>query len=229
MADPNLVTLEQLEMAAIRARDNVPTAAVPVVNATSTDGVAYTGTLDGVTELTTGVAFSFIPDMTSTSTAPTLDLNGLGAKTIKRRLSGLSSTTTAGYAANWLYTSKPQLLMYDGTYWIAVNQDKPMASDLYGDVGGLTAATATLTTSGWTLGSDDRYYQTVSVAGVTTDATQVIVVDAALSGTDLDADAAVLEAWQNPSAHNVTQGDGTLIFYSYDIPAVNIPINVGVS
>lgn len=92
-----------------------------------------------------------------------------------------------------------------------------------------TAYTITLTTSGWTEGSDGRYYQTVSVTGVTTDISQVINVDCALDGTDLDADAAILEAWQGPSANNVAQGAGTLTFYSYDLPTVNIPINVGVA
>lgn len=86
--------------------------------------------------------------------------------------------------------------------------------------------TAILTTSGWTQ-SGDRYSQTVNVTGVTA-STPVVLVDVALSGADLDADAAVLEAWQYPSANNVAQGDGTLTFYSYEVPAVNIPINVGV-
>ena len=86
--------------------------------------------------------------------------------------------------------------------------------------------TATLTTSGWAQ-SGDRYSQTVNVTGVTA-STPVVLVDVALSGADLDADAAVLEAWQYPSANNVAQGNGTLTFYSYEVPAVNIPINVGV-
>ena len=87
--------------------------------------------------------------------------------------------------------------------------------------------TATLTTSGWAQ-SGSRYAQTVNVTGVTA-STPVVLVDVALSGTDIDADAAVLEAWQHPSANNVAQGNGTLTFYSYEVPAVNIPINVGVS
>lgn len=91
------------------------------------------------------------------------------------------------------------------------------------------AKTATLTISGWAVGSDGRYAQTVAVAGVTTDTTKAIYVDVALDGSDLDADAAVLAAWAGPAANNVTQGSGTLTFYSYDIPAVNIPLNVGVA
>lgn len=106
----------------------------PIATATSSDGVAYIATVDGINALATGQMVMFVSSTTSASTAPTLDINSLGAKTIKRRLSGMSSTTAAGYANNWLYANKPQLLMYDGTYWITVNQDKPQASDLYGDV-----------------------------------------------------------------------------------------------
>ena len=86
--------------------------------------------------------------------------------------------------------------------------------------------TATLTTSGWAQ-SGDRYAQTVNVTGVTA-STPVVLVDVALSGTDIDADAAALEAWGIVSANNVAQGDGTLTFYALIVPSVNIPVNVGV-
>ena len=89
-----------------------------------------------------------------------------------------------------------------------------------------TSQTVTLTTSGWTL-SGNRYYQTVNVAGVTA-STPVVLVDVALSGADLDADAASLEAWGIVSANNVAQGAGTLTFYALSVPSVNIPVNVGV-
>ena len=86
--------------------------------------------------------------------------------------------------------------------------------------------TATLTTSGW-VQSGDRYSQTVNVTGVTA-STPVVLVDVALSGTDLDADAAALEAWGIVSANNVAQGAGTLTFYALSVPSVNVPVNVGV-
>ena len=89
-----------------------------------------------------------------------------------------------------------------------------------------TSQTVTLTTSGWTL-SGNRYYQTVNVTGVTA-STPVVLVDVALSGTDVDADAASLEAWGIVSANNVAQGAGTLTFYALSVPSVNIPVNVGV-
>ena len=86
--------------------------------------------------------------------------------------------------------------------------------------------TATLTTSGWAQ-SGSRYAQTVNVAGVTA-STPVVLVDVALTGTDLDADAAALEAWNIVSANNVAQGAGTLTFYALSVPSVNVPVNVGV-
>ena len=94
--------------------------------------------------------------------------------------------------------------------------------------GGTQSATqtVTLTTSGWAQ-SGNRYAQTVNVTGVTA-STPVVLVDVALSGTDLDADAAALEAWGIVSANNVAQGAGTLTFYALSVPSVNIPVNVGV-
>ncbi len=86
--------------------------------------------------------------------------------------------------------------------------------------------TTTLTTSGWAQ-SGNRYSQTVNVTGVTA-STPVVLVDVALTGTDLDADAAALEAWGIVSANNVAQGDGTLTFYALIVPSVNVSVNVGV-
>lgn len=97
--------------------------------------------------------------------------------------------------------------------------------------GGSTAFSqaVTLTTSGWTLDTDGRYKQTVSVTGITSE-TPVIVVDCDLTGIGTPEDKiAVLEAWQQgPSVYEVIQGEGTLTFFSVEVPAVDIPVNVGV-
>lgn len=85
-----------------------------------------------------------------------------------------------------------------------------------------------LTIDDWTLGDDNRYYQTINVPGVTADITQVILVDVNLAGTDLDDDAELLEAWSEVAGHNVTQGKGTLTFYAYTAPTRAIRISVGV-
>ena len=87
-------------------------------------------------------------------------------------------------------------------------------------------ATVTLTAAGWTQ-SGDRYSQSVSCSIVKTDS-PIVLIDAALSGTDLDADAEILNAWAGPSAQKTEQGDGTLTFYSVEVPTVNIPVSVGV-
>lgn len=88
--------------------------------------------------------------------------------------------------------------------------------------------TATLTASGWTLGADGRYTQTVTVDGIKAD-TPLVIVDCNLTTSDADAKVEFLEAWSGPSANEVTQGAGTLTFYTYDLPAVSIPIFVGVA
>ena len=104
------------------------------------------------------------------------------------------------------------------------------------DVGAATAeqvnalkpktATVTLTAAGGTQ-SGERYSQSVSCAIVKTDS-PIVLIDAALSGTDLDADAEILNAWAGPSTQKTEQGDGTLTFYSVEAPTVNIPVDVGV-
>lgn len=91
----------------------------------------------------------------------------------------------------------------------------------------LLAQKIILTTSGWTQGSDDRYYQTKSVTRITS-STPVIWVDCDLSTSDADAKIEILTAWAGPSANEVKQGSGTLTFYSYEVPTINIPVNVGV-
>ena len=48
--------------------------------ASSSDGVAYTSTVPGISELSAGASFIMIPDKTSASKEPTLDVNGLGEK-----------------------------------------------------------------------------------------------------------------------------------------------------
>lgn len=96
-----------------------------------------------------------------------------------------------------------------------------------------TAVSTTLTTAGWAQGADGRYAQTVAVAGVTADESQVIVVDVHLTGTDTAADNEALAAWgpddgSGPSSNNIKQGNGTLTFYCTAVPSINIPLIVGV-
>lgn len=95
-------------------------------------------------------------------------------------------------------------------------------------IGSAEIFSKTLTTSGWTMGSDGRYKQDVSVTGVTT-STKIITVDVDLTTSDMDAKVEYLTAWAGPSANEVTQGSGKITFYSYEKPNVAIPIFVGVT
>jgi hypothetical protein len=105
-----------------------------VVTATSTDGITYTATVPGVKKLTTGTSFIIVPNKASTSTQPTLNINGLGSKYIRRRLSSLATSAQVGYTAAWLAVNMPFRVMYDGTQWIVEGHEKPTSADLYGNV-----------------------------------------------------------------------------------------------
>ncbi len=103
------------------------------VAASSTNGVVYIATVPGITALTTGFSFIMIPDMISTSTSATLNVNNLGAKALRVRVSGYSGTTSAPMTANWLAPNKPVRVTYDGMWWIA-DVVLPSGDQLYGDV-----------------------------------------------------------------------------------------------
>lgn len=112
---------------------------------TSGDGAAYTAAIDGITSLSSGVGFTMIPHVSSTTAAPTLNVNGLGAKLLRRRVSNGIGTTTTGASDDWITVGKPVNVMYDGTFWI-VDLVRPNANDIMGIVaiqnGGTGASTA---------------------------------------------------------------------------------------
>lgn len=91
----------------------------------------------------------------------------------------------------------------------------------------VSVAEATLTVSGWTMGTDGRYTQTVSVPPVRVNS-KIVIVDCDLTADDDDARAEIIEAWALPSSNEGVQGDGTLTFYTSELPSVSIPIFVGV-
>ena len=104
----------------------------PVTTAGS--GAAYTASVPGLTALAVGVKITIVTHTVSTSTTPTLNVNNLGAKQIRRRLSNMATSLEAGYAASWLASGKPFTLMYDGTYWVVEDMSKPAAADMYGNL-----------------------------------------------------------------------------------------------
>ena len=103
------------------------------VTASSTNGIAYTATVNGINSLYTGASFIMLPNHVSASQSVTLNVNNLGAKDLRRRVSSDSSSTASGYNNDWLAANKPVRVMYDGLYWI-VDIIQPHASDLMGSV-----------------------------------------------------------------------------------------------
>ena len=79
---------------------------IPIVT-TAGDGNAYTATVSNFPSLVVGKKITIIPHVTSAKANPTLNVNELGAKYIRQRLSTTTSTTTAGQSASWLVANKP--------------------------------------------------------------------------------------------------------------------------
>lgn len=109
------------------------------VTASSSDGIAYVATVPSITTLTSGVSFIMIPGRVSASTTPTLNVNGLGTKYIRRRLSNLATAVQPGYTATWLVANMPFRVTYDGAQWIVEGHEKPVGADIYGAAAKATA------------------------------------------------------------------------------------------
>jgi hypothetical protein len=116
---------------------------------TAGTGAAYTATVKAIDTLVVGANFVMVPHVTSTTTAPTLDVNGLGAKNIRMRISTAPQSTIQLTNTDFLVANKPVRLVYDGQYWIVDDMVQPNANGLYGTVpvasggtGGTTVAEA---------------------------------------------------------------------------------------
>ena len=114
------------------------------ISASSTDGVAYTATVPGITALTAGQSFIMVPERQSADMSCTLNVNSLGAKRIIIRGTGHTNTTAVPFATNWLAAATPVRVTYNGARWVA---DVVAPDDLvsYGR-GDLTAGKSTLET-----------------------------------------------------------------------------------
>lgn len=126
-----------------------------IATATSSDnGVTYTATVDGISTFKVGMKITITPDTTSTVTNPKLNVNSLGAKTIRMPVAYYTSFTTAGPVESWLTANKPIDVQWNGTYWVTVGFSRPSAQYLYGTVPvesggtGATDATTALTNLG---------------------------------------------------------------------------------
>lgn len=209
--------------------------------ASSSDGVAYTSTVPGISELSAGASFIMIPDKTSASKEPTLDVNGLGEKKIRRRLSAITTSLQSGYSNTWISANKPFQVVYDGTAWVVEGMAKPVGADVYGAVPQATAdasgnvitdtyatiamlqnmlpkVTTITLASGWN-GNASPYYQDVTLSC----ATETSVVDLQPTPTQL-------ASWQDEGWAFTTQsGNGTVrVYVAGGKPSASINIQVKV-
>ncbi len=211
------------------------------VTATSNDGIAYTATVSGIETLTVGASFIMIPATVSKSTTPTLNVNELGAKPVRRRLSSLPTSLQAGYNASWLTANKPFRMFYDGTAWIVEDQTKPAAADLSGTVpkanadadGNVIADTyatkielqnllpkvTSITLSTIWSGTSSPYYQDVALSCVTE--TSLVTIQPTSQQ---------LVSWQDDGlAFTTFSGNGTVrIYCTGGLPSESITIQVTV-
>ena len=104
---------------------------IPVT--TTGDGAAYVVTQNDIKSLQVGMTLTIVPHVASTTTAPTLNVNNLGAKQIRQRLSSNTSMTTVGYSTSWLSANKPVRLMYDGVFWVT-DSTRPDANAIYNKI-----------------------------------------------------------------------------------------------
>ena len=103
---------------------------------TTGTGAAYEAKVEGLKELKAGESFIMVPHVGSTIETPTLNVNGLGAKPIRRRITGNSALTTPSKEVGWLSQGRPVTVTcvpyINNLCWVIDAQ--PNANDLYGSV-----------------------------------------------------------------------------------------------
>ena len=97
----------------------------------SGNGSVYTAAVNGFS-LVTGKSIVIIPDVTSNTTTPTLNVSNTGPKNIRMRLSSSTSSTIPLINSSFLTQNKPVKVTYDGTYWVIDDFIQPDANHLYG-------------------------------------------------------------------------------------------------
>lgn len=124
---------------------------------TSGTGTAYKADVKAIDTLMAGVSFVIVPHVANSTNSPTLNVNGLGAKTIRQRLSN-GTDDSVELANGFLAAGKPVHVVYDGVNWI-VDMPKPVATQLEGVVPvssggtGATIASTALNNLGITWGT----------------------------------------------------------------------------
>lgn len=107
-------------------------AAIPIVIAEG-DGTHYTASVPGMDTLKNGMTFIMRPSVTSKTTMPTLNVNGLGQLNLRQELSINNAATVPGTIPTWLSAGFPCMVSYDGSLW-KVLVTRPAANSIYGVV-----------------------------------------------------------------------------------------------
>ena len=118
---------------------NIKNASVFIGEAASSDGVAYSATVPGVNELYAGLEVIIIPQTESTSETITLDVNGLGAKSVRLPLSSNTTTLVMPAQPEYYTANRPVKLRYDAAWlnkgaWVVAERQRTSGNDLYGIV-----------------------------------------------------------------------------------------------
>lgn len=115
------------------------------VTASSPNGTIYVATVSGISTLTAGQSFIMVPNITSASTTPTLNVNGKGSKTLKMRGGDYTSATITPSNTTWLAANQPVRVTYDGTFWVCDLYPAAESDITYGTAD-LTAGSSPLAT-----------------------------------------------------------------------------------
>ena len=219
-------------------KDGNVTAIYPItkdnVVTTTGDGSAYLATVKGISALTTGVSFVMIPHVVSTATSPTINVNGLGAVRIRRRLTSATTTTYTGHSDAWLSAGKPVKITYDGAFWIA-DIPKPVAADLSGSVpianggtGATTAADARTNLGAVSMTSTSAVLHNYVGAWNTSTLTQTVSVTGVTSSNTVIVSPRpdYFEAYTEAGVRCTAQADDSLTFTCDSVPTTAIYVNV---
>lgn len=138
---------------------------------TAGSGSAYTATVEGITELKNGVSLIMVPHTACTTIQPTLNVNGLGAKGIRRKSSIGGDTVYGGDTMTWIPVGSPVLLVYDNGYWVTPGLTRPVGSDIVNSVPPSKGGTGltTLTSGSYMVGNGTSNVQMKTPAQVLTD------------------------------------------------------------
>lgn len=134
-----------------------------------------------------------------------------------------TTTTNFGFVKPSLTDAPPDITATNPN-WDKVDTKFKEIDEQFDNLGsGVEGVTKSLSPSIWVEQSDGSFTQTITVDLVSTDSE--VVVDCNLTGTDIDADIEVMEAWG--CVNRAYEGDKTITFVCYgDVPTVAIPLNL---